>query len=445
MKPIVAIVGRPNVGKSTLFNRLIGERKAIVLDTPGVTRDRNFGESRWQGKPFTVIDTGGFEPTSDDDMLTHMRGQAMLAIDEADVVVMVLDARDGLLEADREVAELLRRADRRVIYAVNKVDGKQQDALAAEFYALGIDGLHPISAEHGRGVGRLLDAIAKILPAPDPDAADDEERITRLALIGRPNAGKSTLANRLLGEERMIVTAVPGTTRDAIDAPLVHGDREYVLIDTAGLRRKKKIPRGTSEGYSAVRTLRAIDRCHVAICLLDATDGITDQDAKIVGIAADKGRALVLAVNKWDAVSKDSKTAKRFQEEVERQIPFANYAPVVFISGLTGQRVHKLLEEVDRVRAAHLLRIGTGVLNRWLEETVARHQPPVVRNRRLKFYYATQARVAPPTIVISCNDPEAVHFSYQRFLVNQFRQAFDVQGTPIRLVFKGKTDRFEED
>lgn len=445
MKPIVAIVGRPNVGKSTLFNRLIGEKKAIVLDTPGVTRDRNFGDARWQGRHFTVVDTGGFEPVSDDDMLGNMRAQALLAIDEAEVVLLVLDGRDGLLDADREVAELLRRADRKVVFAVNKIDGQSQEDLAAEFYALGVDALHLISAEHGRGVGRMLDALAALLPENADALADEDDDVTRFALIGRPNAGKSTLANRLLGENRMIVSEVPGTTRDAIDIPLEIDGRRYLLIDTAGLRRKKKIPRGTSEGYSAVRTLRAMDRCHVAVCLFDALDGITEQDARVVGVAAEKGRALVFAVNKWDAVDKDPKSAQRFEAEIQRKIPFATYAPVVFMSGLTGQRVHKLVEQIDRVREAHRQRITTGRLNRWLEETTARHQPPVVRNRRLKFYYATQARTAPPTIVISCNDPEAVHFSYQRFLVNQFRESFDLPGTPVRLVFRGKVDRFEED
>lgn len=444
MKPIVAVVGRPNVGKSTLFNRLIGEKRAIVLDTPGVTRDRNFGDARWQGRHFIVVDTGGFEPASDDDMLTNMRKQALMAIDEAEVVVFVLDGRDGLLDADREVAELLRRAGRRVLYAVNKIDGKGQEQLAAEFYALGVEAIYPISAEHGRGVGRLLDAVAELLPA-NPEDADDDEGVTRFALLGRPNAGKSTLANRLIGHNRMIVSEVPGTTRDAIDIPLEIDGREYVLIDTAGLRRKKKIERGSSEGYSAVRTLRAMDRCHVAVILFDAVDGITDQDARVAGIAADKGRALVFAINKWDAVDKDNKTAKRFADEVARKVPFAAYAPIVYMSGLTGQRVHKLIEEIDRVRAAHLTRIGTGKLNRWLEQTIARHQPPVVRNRRLKFYYATQVRNAPPTIMLSCNDPQAVHFSYQRYLINQFRETFDLPGTPVRLVFRGKDDRFEEE
>lgn len=443
MKPIVAVVGRPNVGKSTLFNRLIGEKRAIVLDTPGVTRDRNFGDARWQGRHFTVVDTGGFEPASDDDMLTNMRKQALMAIDEAEVVIFVLDGRDGLLDADREVAELLRRAGRRVVYAVNKIDGRAHEQLAADFYALGVESLHPISAEHGRGVGRLLDAVAELLPVTAAD--DEDEGITRFALLGRPNAGKSTLANRLIGQNRMIVSEVPGTTRDAIDIPLEIEGRPYVLIDTAGLRRKKKIERGTSEGYSAVRTLRAMDRCHVAVILFDAVDGITDQDAKVAGIAAEKGRALVFAVNKWDAIDKDNKTAKRYADELARKVPFASYAPVVFMSGLTGQRVHRLIEQIDRVRAAHVTRISTGKLNRWLEQTLARHQPPVVRNRRLRFYYATQVRNAPPTIMLSCNDPEAVHFSYQRYLVNQFRETFDLPGTPVRLIFRGKDDRFEEE
>jgi len=415
-----------------------------VLDTPGVTRDRNFGDSRWQGHAFTVVDTGGFEPAADDDMLSNMRKQAMLAIDEAEVVIFVLDGRDGLLEADREVADLLRRAGRRVVYAVNKIDGRDHEELVADFYALGVESLDMISAEYGRGVGRMLDTVVRLLPSQD-EQADDDEDVTRVAIIGRPNAGKSTLTNRLLGENRMIVSEVPGTTRDAIDVPIEINGRQYLLIDTAGLRRKRRIQRGTSEGYSAVRTLRAMDRCHVAVCMFDAVDGPTEQDARIVGVAAEKGRAIVLAVNKWDAIEKDHKTAQHFDEELYRKVPFATWAPSVYMSGLTGQRVHKLIAQVDRVRAAHRERITTGRLNRWLESVLIRHQPPVVRNRRLRFYYATQARTAPPTIVLSCNDPEAVHFSYQRYLINQFRETFDLPGTPIRLRFKGKIDRHDEE
>ncbi|MCA9542469.1 MAG: ribosome biogenesis GTPase Der, partial [Myxococcales bacterium] len=287
--------------------------------------------------------------------------------------------------------------------------------------------------------------IVARLPEDDENEDEDAEGITRVALVGRPNVGKSTLTNRLLGEERMIVDSTPGTTRDAIDARLRVGDREYILIDTAGLRRKKKIDRGTSEGFSVVRTLKAMDRCHVAICLIDATVGVTDQDARVVGVAAEKGRALVLAVNKWDALEKDHKTAQQFRAQLELKLPFAAFAPVLFLSGLTGQRVHKLMDLVDEVRAAHLHRVPTAELNRWLELCVQRHQPPVVHGRRLKMYYATQARVAPPTVVVSCNDPEAVHFSYERYMQNQLREAFPLTGTPIRLHFRGKPDRHEEE
>lgn len=444
MKPLVAIVGRPNVGKSTLFNRLIGERRAIVLDTPGVTRDRNYGDARWGGAEFSVVDTGGFEPASQDGVISQMRAQAMLAIEEAEVVVFVADGREGLQRADEEVVTLLRRSHPNVIYAVNKIDGTKQEALAADFYALGVPHIHTISAEHGRGVGRMLDAIVDQLPDADEDD-EDEDAITRFALVGRPNVGKSTMCNRLLGEDRMIVHDVPGTTRDAIDARLTFEGRTYTLIDTAGLRRKRGIDRKSSEGYSVVRTMRAMDRCHVAVALLDATEGVTDQDARIVGLAAEKGRGLILLVNKWDAVDKDPKSAQRFEEQLRMKLPFAAWAPVLFLSGLTGQRVHRLMPLIDKVRAAHQFREGTGPLNRWLEQCTQRHHPPVVKNRRVKFYYATQARTAPPTIVVSCNDPEAVHFSYQRFLVNQFREAFPVEGTPVRLVFRGKKDRHDED
>tara|TARA_B100001093_G_scaffold519089_1_gene606411 strand:- start:1049 stop:2389 length:1341 start_codon:yes stop_codon:yes gene_type:complete len=444
MMPLVAIVGRPNVGKSTLFNRLIGERKAIVLDTPGVTRDRNYGDVFWNQRSFTVIDTGGFEPKSNQNMVTMMRQQAMLAIDEADVVVFVTDCRDGLMEADREVATLLRKGNRKVIVAVNKVDGKSQHQHAAEFYTLGLDEVHSISAEHGRGVGRMLDRVTELLP-PAPPEDSDSDTITRVALIGRPNVGKSTLANRLLGDERMIVSDVPGTTRDAIDARLEHEGTPYTLIDTAGLRRKRGIKYGTSEGYSVVRTLRAIERCHVAVVLLDAEEGITEQDVRIIGLAVEKGRALVLVFNKWDAIKKDAKTADRVREQIETKLPFARWASILHMSGLTGLRVHRLMGLVADARASHLKRISTAPLNRWLELCLQRHQPPVVRNRRLRLYYATQARTAPPRIVVSCNDPSSVHFSYERFLENQFREAFQVHGTPIKLIFKGRKVQEEEE
>ena len=444
MYPVVAIVGRPNVGKSTLFNRLIGERRAIVLGTPGVTRDRNYGECQWHGRTFTVIDTGGLEPHAEVGVEVSIREQAMIAMEEADVVVAVFDGRGGLTPADNEVIDMLRRQSTSVVFTVNKIDGLTQAGLIADFYETGIDHAFPISAEHGRGIGDLLEEIVDRLPPPsEAETADDA--ITRVALIGRPNVGKSTLANRMLGEDRMITSDVPGTTRDAIDTRLVWDDHEYVLIDTAGLRRKRGIKRDSSEGFSVMRTLRAIERCHVAVHLIDGTEGVTDQDARIAGIADEKGRALILAVNKWDAVTKDAKTAQNFQESLRLKLPFTAYAPVVFMSGLTGQRVPRLMRLVEQVRTSHLRRISTGPLNRWLEQTAARHQPPVVRGRRVKFYFATQASTAPPTVFISTNEPEGVHFSYRRFLVNQFRASFDVEGTPIRLVFRGKSSRDEED
>jgi GTP-binding protein len=445
VKPIVAIVGRPNVGKSTLFNRIIGERRAIVLDTPGVTRDRNYGDVWWEGRDFTVVDTGGFEPAVEHGVVARMREQAMLAIEEAEVVVFVMDAMAGPLPADYEVVELLRRSGRQVVYAVNKVDNPKRRDEMAEFYSLGVESLFPISAEHGLGVDDLVDAVAELLPEPEPLDEEAEERVARVALLGRPNVGKSTLANRLLGEDRMVVDSTPGTTRDAIDSPLRVGDREYLLIDTAGLRRRRGIDRMSAEGHSVMRTLRAIERCHVAVVLLDAIDGVTDQDARIVGLTEEKGRALVLVVNKWDAVEKDEKTTQKYMDELRLKLPFATYAPVLFISGLTGLRVHKLMELVDRVRDRHLFRATTGPLNRWLKECTERHSPPVVRGRRLKLYYATQTSIAPPTIMISCNYPDSVHFSYHRFLVNQFREAFDVEGTPIRLIFRARGERQEDE
>ena len=365
-------------------------------------------------RPFTVIDTGGFEPKSNQTLVSMMREQALLAIDEADVVIFVTDCRDGLMEADRDVAALLRKGKQQVLVAVNKVDGKSQHQHAAEFYNLGLPEVFAVSAEHGRGVGRLLDRVTELLP-PDETDEDGNDKITRVALIGRPNVGKSTLANRLLKDERMIVSDIPGTTRDAIDARLIHDGTPYTLIDTAGLRRKRGIKRGTSEGYSVVRTLRAIERCHVAVILLDATEGVTEQDVRIAGLAVEKGRALVILINKWDALEKDAKTAERFREQLEQRLPFAPWAHVLHTSGLTGLRVHKLMGLVEASRANHLKRIATAPLNRWLEICLQRHQPPVVKNRRLRLYYATQARTAPPTIVVSCNDPTSVHFSYKRF------------------------------
>jgi GTP-binding protein len=443
MTPIVAIVGRPNVGKSTLFNRLIGEQRAIVLDTPGVTRDRHYGEATYDDQAFTVVDTGGFEPEAVDGVVGSMRRQAMMAIEEADLVIFVVDGRDGLTPSDQDVADILRRSERPILVAVNKVDGPRQDAMLADFYGMSAWEPIAISAAHGRGIDILLEHI--IEGVPRVESVEVDETITRVALVGRPNVGKSTMTNRLLGEDRMIVDSTPGTTRDAIDASLSIGDREYVLVDTAGLRRSRGIDRRSSEGHSVVRTLRAVDRCHVAVLLLDATEGITEQDARIAGLVDEKGRGLVVVVNKWDAIERDEKTAKAFAEQIELKIPFVHYAPILYLSGLTGLKVPRLLEAVDKVRAAQQLRIGTGELNRWLDKCLQRHQPPIVGHRRVKLYFATQVSTVPPTIMISCNHVDGVHFSYQRYLVNQFREAFDVLGTPVRLVFRTRGERREEE
>ena len=445
MRALVAIVGRPNVGKSTLFNRLVGAKKAIVLDTPGVTRDRHYGEAKWAGPPFDLIDTGGFEMVDSSSIVTQMREQAMAAIEESDLVLFVVDGRAGVTPDDIEVARLLRNSGKACICAVNKIDGQKQDDLIYEFYSLGLENIMPISAEHSRGVSQLLEAVDDTLnlSAFFGDLDGEREDETRIALLGRPNVGKSTLTNRLLGEDRMIVDSTAGTTRDSIDAPLIVDDERFLLIDTAGLRRKSNIKRWSSEGFSVMRTIRAIERCHVAVVLIDAEEGITDQDAKIIGLTHEKGRALIILVNKWDAVEKDHKTVEVYKEQIDRKLPFAGYAPILFISGLTGQRVHKLIGFVKKVRENHLFRSSTGPLNRWLEEVVQKHHPPTHKNRRLRLYYVTQARNAPPTLIFHCNHPEAVHFSYQRYLVNQFRDKFGLEGTPIRLVFRGKDNPFD--
>lgn len=444
MHSLVAIVGRPNVGKSTLFNRFVGAKKAIVLNTPGVTRDRNYGEARWAGPPFDVIDTGGFESGDTSSIVTQMREQALAAIEEADLVLFVVDGRAGVTPDDIEVAQLLRSSSCKSICAVNKIDGMQQEALMYEFYSLGLEHVLPVSAEHGRGVGELLEEIDEQLELSVHYTEEEEDTgETRIALLGRPNVGKSTLTNRLLGQDRMIVDSTAGTTRDAIDAPLVVDGERFLLIDTAGLRRKSNIRRWSSEGFSVMRTIRAIERCHVAVVLIDAEEGITDQDAKIIGLTHEKGRALVILVNKWDAIEKDHKTVDVYRDQIDLKLPFAGYAPILFTSGLTGQRVHKLIGLVKQVREHHLFRAPTGPLNRWLEEVVQRHHPPTHKQKRLRLYYVTQPRNAPPTLIFHCNHPDAVHLSYQRYLTNQFRDHFQLLGTPIKLVFRGKDNPYD--
>ncbi len=432
---IVAIVGRPNVGKSTLFNRILGQRKAIVEDFPGVTRDRNYAEVTRFDRPFTLIDTGGFEPVSEDRLLVQMREQSQLAVEEADLILFLVDGREGLTASDREVAQLLRRVDKPVLYVVNKIDGDRQEASVAEFYALGVEDLLSVSAEHGRGIGELIDAILEQLPPASPAVADAEE--TRLAIIGRPNVGKSSLVNQLLGQERVVANPAAGTTRDSVDTLFVHNDRRYLLIDTAGIRRKGKVSQKL-EKYTVIQALKAMDRAHVVLVVIDAVEGVTDQDLTVAGYAYEKGRAVILVVNKWDAVSKDNKTHGRYVEELRRRFKFLAFAPVLFVSALSGQRVKTVMAEVEKVSAEFNRRVPTAQLNQVFGDAVKKHPPPVFQGQRLKFFYVTQTAVRPPTFVCFVSRAEGIHFSYERFLTNHLREAFGFAGSPLRLVFRDR-------
>ena len=435
MLPVVAIVGRPNVGKSTLFNRILGQRKAIVEDFPGVTRDRNYAEVTRFERPFLLVDTGGFEPVSEDRLLTQMREQSQLAIDEADIIFFLMDVKEGLTPADMEVAKMLRRIEKPVFYLVNKVDGDKQEAATGDFYSLGIEKFYTLSAEHGRGVGELIDNLEELLPpAPDPSERETE---VRMAVIGRPNVGKSSLVNRLLGFERVVANPTAGTTRDSVDTPFTYNKNRYVLIDTAGIRRKGKTNMAL-EKYSVVNALKAMDRAHVALMVIDAVEGVTDQDLAIAGYAYEKGRALILVVNKWDLPEKDQSTMGKYIEEVHRRFKYLPFAPLVFVSALTGQRVAKIMETVEEVAEEFNKRITTGQLNKGLEEFVQSNPPSMARGRRIKFYYAAQAAVRPPTFVLFTNSPEDIHFSYERYLVNCFRKKFGLDRVPIRMQFKGR-------
>ena len=432
MSPIVAIVGRPNVGKSTLFNRLIGVKKAIVVDEPGVTRDRNYGEVRWDEGVFTVIDTGGFEPVSQERLPLQIREQIQFAIDEADVILFVMDAKDGLTPSDEEISRLLRKQEKPVVYCVNKVDGPRHEDKVLDFYGLGVDRVLTVSAAHGYGVGELLDEMVRMLPKAE--APVEEERI-RIAVVGRPNVGKSSWINRVLGQDRLLVDEQPGTTRDAIDTYFSIGPRKYQLIDTAGIRRKKKISRRL-EKFSVVEALKSIDRCDVAVFLLDPFEKVTEQDARIGGFVHEKGRACVIAVNKWDLVEKDNSTTNRYTREIREALKYLSYAPMVFISALTGQRIRKTLDLIDAVAAEHRRRVSTGRLNAFLGRAIAQVPPRAVRGKRCRVYFATQASARPPTFVVFVNDPKVIHFSYERYLINQIRDEFGFEGTPIRMVFR---------
>ncbi|MDD6213958.1 MAG: ribosome biogenesis GTPase Der [Firmicutes bacterium] len=436
MKPIVAIVGRPNVGKSTLFNKISGQRISIVEDTPGVTRDRIYADVSWLDKHFTLIDTGGIEPNSKDEILSQMRRQAELAIDMADVVVLMTNVADGVTSNDLDVASMLLKAKKKIVLAVNKVDSIGDPPMEFyEFYNLGLGDPIAISSTHGLGVGDLLDEICANFPS-DADTSEDEEEI-KVAVIGRPNAGKSSLINRILGENRVIVSNVAGTTRDAIDLHYERGTDKYLFIDTAGMRKRKKIDENV-EHYSVVRALAAVDRSDVCVIMLDANEGVTEQDTKIAGYAHEQGKACIIAVNKWDSIAKDTKTMKNFTNQVREGFAFMAYASVMFISAKTGQCIDKLLDEIKLVDEQHKRRISTGMLNDVLNDAMSKQQPPSDKGKRLKIYYGTQASAEPPTFVLFCNSKELFHYSYLRFIENQIRAAFGFNGTPINFILREK-------
>ncbi|MEI6285995.1 MAG: ribosome biogenesis GTPase Der [Bacillota bacterium] len=440
-KPILAIVGRPNVGKSSLFNYLGRARVSIVEDTPGVTRDRIYMDTEWSGREFTMVDTGGIEFDISDVILKQMRAQAMLAINEADAILFMVDAKAGMTADDIEVAAMLRQSRKPVVLAVNKIDSKKQENDVYEFYNLGLGEPIPISTTNARNLGDLLDAVIAVLPKNTGDE-DLEDDVIRVAFVGRPNVGKSSLVNRMLGEERVIVSEIPGTTRDAIDTPFECDGQKYLLIDTAGMRRKAKVELPI-ERYSVMRSLRAIERADVVLILIDATTGVTEQDKKIAGFAHDAKRGCIIVVNKWDLYEKDSKSTLRYQEEIRYELPFMQYAPVIFISALTGQRVSRITAIVKFVAEQHALRVQTSVLNQVIEDAKAINPPPNDKGRRLKIFYATQASVKPPTFVFFVNEPEVMHFSYLRFLENKLREAFGFEGTPLNMVVRARQE--EED
>lgn len=437
-KPIVAIVGRPNVGKSTLFNRIAGQRISIVEDTPGVTRDRIYADAEWLNHHFTLIDTGGLEPESDDMMLKNMYSQAEIAIESADVIIFVADVRTGMVDADMQVANILRKSKKPVVLAVNKMDDLAKFGMDIyEFYQLGLGEPFGVSAGQMLGIGDLLDEVVKHFPE-DKDGEDDEDTI-KVAIIGKPNVGKSSLINRILGEERVIVSDVAGTTRDAIDSPYEYNGQKYVFIDTAGMRRKSKIKENI-EKYSIIRAVAAVERADVCIMMINAEEGITDQDTKVAGIAHEAGKAVIIAVNKWDKIEKDNKTMNKFVKDIETEFKYLSYAPTIFISAATGQRVTKLFDLINMVHENNTMRIATGVLNDVLIEAMAMNQPPAEKGRPLRIYYMTQVSVKPPTFVLFVNDTELLHFSYKRYIENQLREAFGFKGTPIHFIARNRKE-----
>ena len=439
MKPIVAIVGRPNVGKSTLFNRVTRTKLAIVEDTPGVTRDRLYQDAEWNNKRFTLIDTGGIEVNNDDTIMTKVRQQAQMAIEEADVIIFVCDGKVGVTVEDEEVAQLLRRTKKEVVLAVNKIENYDKMDDAYEFYQLGLGEPFPISASHGMNTGDLLDKVTELFPVDtEPEYEPD---VIKIAVVGRPNVGKSSLTNAILGEERSIVSDIAGTTRDAIDTPFTRDGQRYVIIDTAGMRRKSKIKEAeATERYSVIRSLRAVDRSDVVLMVINAEEGLIEQDKKIVGYAHEEGKAVILVVNKWDTIEKNDKTSAHMEKEYRSELLFLQYAPMIFVSAMTGQRVGKILSIVNRVAEQNNLRISTSILNEIIRDAVQLNPPPSDKGKRLKILYATQTDVKPPTFVLFVNEPEIMHFSYLRFLENKIRENFGFEGTPLRFVVKKRSE-----
>ena len=438
-KPVVAIVGRPNVGKSMLFNKLIGKRVSIVEDTPGVTRDRIYGETDWNGRKFTLIDTGGIEPRTDNEILAFMREQANIAISHADVIVFLTDIKTGLTASDQEVASMLLRSGKPIVLAVNKMDSVGRvDPDYYEFYNLGMGDPIAVSAVHGHGTGDLLDACVAYFPPEEEE--EEEEEYLQVAIIGKPNVGKSSLTNRILGQQRAIVSNVAGTTRDAIDSYFENETGKYVFIDTAGMRKKSKVDESI-ERYSVLRSQMAIERADVCLILIDAQEGVTEQDTKVAGLAHEAGKACIIVVNKWDLIEKDGKTMDKMREDIYRDLSFMTYAPILFISAMTGQRVERLFELIQYVNNQASTRITTGMLNNVLADAQTRVQPPADKGRRLKIYYMTQTGVKPPHFVCFCNDARLFHFSYQRYLENQLRNVFGLEGTPVRLTIRQKGDK----
>lgn len=438
-KPVVAIVGRPNVGKSTLFNALAGEMISIVKDTPGVTRDRIYADVTWLDKEFTMIDTGGIEPDSKDIILSQMREQAQIAIDTADVIIFITDVKQGLVDADSKVADMLRRSGKPVVLVVNKVDNfDKYMADVYEFYNLGIGDPVPISAASRLGLGDMLDIVAENFPEGSAQAEDDDR--PRVAIVGKPNVGKSSIINKLFGENRVIVSDIAGTTRDAIDTEILHNGKEYIFIDTAGLRRKNKI-KEELERYSIIRTVTAVERADVVLMVIDATEGVTEQDAKIAGIAHERGKGVIIVVNKWDAIEKNDRTMREYESDIRQVLSYMPYAEIMYVSAATGQRLNRLYDMIDMVIENQTLRIATGVLNEIMTEAVAMQQPPSDKGKRLKLYYITQVAVKPPTFVIFVNDKELMHFSYTRYLENKIREAFGFRGTSLKFFIRERKEK----